>query len=89
MNDKYIDFSEYIKQTLKKEGKILNMNDGKIPECISDNFCLPTPKQINNGILTMAFVDMQPLDKVYPLDAGYKAGTLYPSLDKPFYGGMR
>lgn len=38
-------------------------------------------------ILTMAFVNFQPLDEIYaPADA-YSAGTLFPNLDKPFLAG--
>lgn len=40
-----------------------------------------------NDILTMAFVNMQPLENVYELDDAIKQGTLFPNIDKPFYGG--
>ncbi|MEE1239586.1 MAG: spore coat associated protein CotJA [Acutalibacteraceae bacterium] len=39
--------------------------------------------------LTMVFINMQPLDSVYPLNEAYDAGTLFPNLDKPFWGGMK
>ena len=39
--------------------------------------------------LTMVFINMQPLDSVYPLNEAYENGTLFPNLNKPFYGGMR
>ena len=47
--------------------------------------------QTNNfgGILTMAFVNMQPLDTVYETDDGFCRGTIFPNIDKPFYGGKR
>lgn len=38
--------------------------------------------------LTMVFINMQPLDSVYPLSEAYDVGTLFPNLNKPFYGGM-
>lgn len=38
--------------------------------------------------LTMVFINMQPLDSVYPLSEAFDAGTLFPNLNKPFYGGM-
>ena len=38
--------------------------------------------------LTMVFINMQPLDSVYPLNKAYDAGTLFPNLNKPFLGGM-
>lgn len=66
-----------------------NHNSGIMPPCIDTNFCVPTPKNMNGGILTMAFVDMQPLDSVYPTDTAFCNGTLFPNIDKPFYGGMK
>ena len=38
--------------------------------------------------LTMVFINMQPLDSVYPLREAYCNGTLFPNLNKPFFGGM-
>ena len=60
-----------------------------IPSCINTEYCLPTPTDMNCGILTMAFVDMQPLDSVYPANTAFKNGPLFPNIDKPFYGGMK
>ncbi len=41
-------------------------------------------------VLTMAFVNMQPLDSVYELSDAFCRGTLFPNIDKPFLaGGMR
>lgn len=57
--------------------------------CVNTDFCVPTPADRNDGILTMAFVDMQPLDSVYQLDTAFCNGTLFPNIDKPFYGGMK
>ena len=42
-----------------------------------------------NGVLTMAFVNMQPLDTVYETEDGFCKGTIFPNIDKPFYGGKR
>ncbi|MGN0492439.1 MAG: spore coat associated protein CotJA [Acutalibacteraceae bacterium] len=39
--------------------------------------------------LTMVFINVQPLDSVYPVEEAYTAGTLFPNLNKPFLGGMR
>lgn len=58
-----------------------------IPKCINNNFCVATPKNRNDGILAMAFVDMQPLDSVYPEAQALCNGTLFPNLNMPFYGG--
>ena len=38
--------------------------------------------------LTMVFINMQPLDSVYTLSEAYCNGTLFPNLNKPFFGGM-
>ncbi|MBR4973407.1 MAG: spore coat associated protein CotJA [Clostridia bacterium] len=35
----------------------------------------------------MAFVDMQPFENVYSMSDAFSSGTLFPNLDKPFYGG--
>ena len=40
-----------------------------------------------DGILTMAFVNMQPSPDVYTPEAGYKKGTIFPDLDKPLLVG--
>ena len=42
-----------------------------------------------DGILTMAFVNMQPIDSVYEIDEGFHKGTIFPNIDKPFYGGKK
>ncbi len=66
----------------------VNCNDSVvIPKCINDDFCVASPMPRNNGILTMAFVDMQPIDSVYPEAKAFCSGTLFPNLNKPFYGG--
>lgn len=59
------------------------------PCCLEDNFCVSSPPTVNGGILTMAFVDMQPLDSVYRADTAFCRGTLFPNIDKPLYTGGR
>ena len=63
--------------------------DNLMKDCMSNDYCKPEPKDMNGGILTMAFVDMQPLESVYESSEALKCGTLFPNLNKPFYGGMR
>lgn len=45
---------------------------------------------INNCIdslpLTMAYVPMQNFEKTYEPEAGLSEGTIFPELNKPFYG---
>ena len=69
----------------------IRVNDNKrdIRNCINNDFCISAPHDMNGGILTMAFVDMQPLDEVYSLQDAFCNGTLFPNLNKPFYGGRR
>jgi len=62
---------------------------GNCPDCLNTDFCVATPTDRNNGILTMAFVDMQPLESVYPQETAFCNGTLFPNLNKPFYGGKQ
>ena len=62
-------------------------DDVNIPSCINDDYCVATPMPRNNGVLAMAFVDMQPIDSVYPEATAFLHGTLFPNLDMPFYGG--
>ncbi len=37
----------------------------------------------SSDILTMAFLEIQPLDAVYSLSDAFNAGTLFPDLNKP------
>jgi len=64
-------------------------NWNNVPNCINTDYCKPTPTDKNDGILTMAFVDMQTIDSVYQTDTAFCKGTLFPNIDKPFYGGMK
>ncbi len=40
-------------------------------------------------VLTMAFVNMQPLNSIYEVERGFMEGTLFPSLNKPLEVGGR
>ncbi len=65
-------------------------NEGfTIPNCINDDYCIMSPLPRNNGVLAMAFVDMQPIDTVYPEETAFCRGTLFKNLDMPFYGGFK
>ena len=59
----------------------------RIPACINTDYCLTAPENRNDGILAMAFVDMQPLESVYPQSEAFCYGSLFPNINKPFYGG--
>ena len=86
MEKRFYEFSElYNSRTTANGCKECKSNI--IPACIDDNFCLREPDCRNDGILTMAFVDMQPLESIYPESKALCNGTLFPNLNKPFYGG--
>ena len=57
--------------------------------CINNNYCALSPRENTDGVLTMAFVNMQPLDSVYAPSEALLKGTLFPNIDKPFMGGMK
>ena len=61
----------------------------KFDESENNDFCLPSPKDFGEGILTMAFVNMQPIDSVYDIKTAFDNGSLFPNIDKPLdiYGG--
>ena len=83
MDKGFYSFGENFKDLQRR-----NTDTSAVARCINTEFCLPSPENRNDGILTMAFVDMQPLDNVYPLETSFKNGTLFPNIDKPFCGGM-
>ncbi len=59
-------------------------------ECFNGDFCLDTDyNAVGGNILTMAFVNMQPIESVYETQDGFSRGTIFPNIDKPFYGGKR
>jgi len=59
-------------------------------ECFNTDYCLKTNyTDDKSGILTMAFVNMQPLDSVYETEEGFPRGTIFPNIDKPLFGGMK
>lgn len=80
-----------ILEMLEMQRNLTNsLSDSKpIPSCINTDFCVKTPRNMNKGILTMAFVDMQPIDSVYPLDTSFECGSLFPNINKPFFGGRK
>lgn len=54
-----------------------NRNKNEISSCIDQ---LP---------LTMCYVPMQGWNRIYDLGTGFQKGTIFPELDKPFYGARR
>lgn len=91
MDKRLLDYAEMYREVNNGTASCKKCNDNTVVArgCINDDYCLPTPYNMNGGILTMAFVDMQPLESVYPPETAFCNGTLFPNLNKPFYGGMR
>ncbi len=81
MENSYLSFTDFLRDFNRKPKK------ENMPTCLNGDFCLVSPTNKNGGVLTMAFVDMQPLDSVYSMPEGFKNGTIFPNLDKPFLGG--
>lgn len=80
MRNSYLNFTDFLKD-------FNNNTNSENTGCVNDNFCVKTPKNRNDGILTMAFVDIQPLESVYSMSEGFSNGTIFPNLNKPFMGG--
>lgn len=53
------------------------------------DFCNPPDLENTDGVLTMAFVNMQPLSSVYSVAEAMENGTLFPNIDKPLLRGKR
>ena len=92
MDKRYLNLAEMYRESSmnnfnsKRTSQAMQVNT---PACINTNYCVPSPINKNDGILTMVFIDMQPLDSVYSPEAALCNGTLFPNINKPFMGGMR
>lgn len=90
MERRTYDLTQILRDNIPCEDCVRNSRSSEmVPECINTDFCVDAPEMRNGGILAMAFVDMQPLENVYPNETAFSSGTLFPNLDKPFYGGMK
>ena len=45
-----------------------------------------TKPDTEEPVLTMAFVNMQPITEIYSVEDALKSGTLFKNIDKPFLG---
>ncbi len=65
-----------------------NDMENSMPQiCFDTNQCNPPQAQSTDGVLTMAFVNVQPLDYVYDEAQAFTNGTLFPNINKQFYYG--
>lgn len=82
MDRKMFDFNDF------RNGTANNGDDNTMPQiCFNTDVCNQAPTQSTDGVLTMAFVNMQPLDYVYDEAQAFTSGTLFPNINKPFYYG--
>lgn len=83
MDRKMFNFSDY-----RNRAENFDDNGEVMPQiCFDTNVCNPPTAQNTADVLTMAFVNMQPLDYVYDEALAFKNGTLFPNINKPFYYG--
>ena len=70
---------------LKKYG--FEMYESK-PENLNAGMVRPRKPDFmpKNPALAMAYVPMQPKGETYEPEVGLKSGTIFPDLNKPFYG---
>ncbi len=81
MDKKIFDMLDLYKKMNNSE-KAINEN-----EMLNRNYCLETDySAVNPEILTMAIINMQPIDNVYESEEGFSRGTIFPNIDKPFMG---
>ncbi|MBQ3546956.1 MAG: spore coat associated protein CotJA [Clostridia bacterium] len=83
MDRKMFDFSDYRNSVTNSNGNV----DAKPQICFDTNPCNPPQTQPTQDVLTMAFVNMQPLDYVYDEEKAFQNGSLFPNITKPFYYG--
>lgn len=89
MDKRYLSLTEmYRDASMNNIGnKPMYHTKSMVPPCVNDDYCMANPQK-TNGILTMAFVNMQPLESVYSPETALCNGTLFPNINKPFMGGM-
>lgn len=83
MDRKMFDYTDFRNRVNPND----NIADTKPQVCFNTDVCNSTPNQSTDGVLTMAFVNMQPLDYVYDEAQAFENGTLFPNINKPFYYG--
>ncbi len=81
--DRKIFDTNFYNYTAKQE----QMADDVVKNCFNTDFCKESPQKDVSDVLTMAFVNIQPLDYVYTENEAFLNGSLFPNITKPFYGG--
>ncbi len=83
MDRKMFDFNDYRHYVARDNANV----DTKPQICFDTNACNPPESQNTEDVLTMAFVNMQPLDYVFDEAQAFQNGSLFPNITKPFYYG--
>lgn len=83
MDRKMFDVTDYYSRAVREDVN----SDSMVENCFNADFCNPPPQQDVSDVLTMAFVNMQPIDYVFNEDEAFSNGSLFPNITKPFFGG--
>jgi len=62
-------------------------NSFTVSEDNTDNKTVYYEKSNVNKLVGMCYVPMQEWEQIYDEDTAFSTGTLFPSLNKPFWGG--
>lgn len=54
---------------------------------MDENFRAMREDNMNANVLTMAFVNVQPLESLYDTETGFSNGTIFPNINKPLRVG--
>ena len=83
LDRKMFDFNNFTNRVVMEDDNMLS----KPQVCFDTNPCNPPETLNTQDVLTMAFVNMQPLDYVYDEAKAFENGSLFPNITKPFYYG--
>lgn len=85
MDRRMFDMTDYYKDSIYSSRK-----ESDFPKCsIDKSYCVQAPSRDYSDVLTMAFVNMQPIESVYETEQGFSKGSLFPNIDKPLLGGNK
>ena len=74
------------RQTRQSTGQAVQMSPVPVAAC--DTVCTAAENR-QPMVLAMAYVPWQRWQETYPLEEGFKRGTIFPELDFPFEGKKR
>ena len=84
MDKRIFDMLEEYKQ-MNRIDRVMNRKLDFNPDfCIETDYTAVDPQ-----VLTMAFINMQPITNVYETEEGFSRGSMFPNIDKPLLGCNR